>query len=77
MREDELMLALQMLLDRMNSGNMPISQEMWEKMQKGGMAGGNVTNVNITSGRPGKQVNYLFLLHIIIYGTELPVALHL
>ncbi|KAI8480901.1 hypothetical protein Bbelb_413740, partial [Branchiostoma belcheri] len=40
LREQELMLALQILLDRMNSGNIPISKEMVEEAQRRlGMAG--------------------------------------
>lgn len=58
-REAELMAALQLLLDRLNSGDLPISQSMWEQIQKGGVVpeGGSVMNINRMPGGQGKQVN--------------------
>lgn len=58
-REAELMAALQLLLDRLNSGDLPISQNMWEQIQKGGVVpeGGSVMNINRMPGGQGKQVN--------------------
>lgn len=58
-REAELMAALQLLLDRLNSGDLPISQSMWEQIQKGGVMpeGGSVMNINRMPGGQGKQVN--------------------
>lgn len=53
------MAALQLLLDRLNSGDLPISQSMWEQIQKGGAMpeGGLVMNINRMPGGQGKQVN--------------------
>lgn len=53
------MAALQLLLDRLNSGDLPISQSMWEQIQKGGIVpeGGSVMNINRMPGGQGKQVN--------------------
>lgn len=62
-REGDLMLALQMLLDKLNSGNIPLSQEQWEKMQSGRAAGvsanttTNTTNIVNTSGATHTQLN--------------------
>lgn len=58
-REAELMAALQLLLDRLNSGDLPISQNMWEQIQKGGVVpeGGSIMNINRMPGGQGKQVN--------------------
>ena len=61
-RESDLMLALQMLLDKLNSGNIPLSQEQWDKMQSGQAAGMGVntstttTNIVNTSGGAHLQV---------------------
>lgn len=53
------MAALQLLLDRLNSGDLPISQNMWEQIQKGGVVpeGGSIMNINRMPGGQGKQVN--------------------
>lgn len=53
------MAALQLLLDRLNSGDLPISQSMWEQIQKSGAMpeGGSVMNINRMPGGQGKQVN--------------------
>lgn len=52
------MAALQLLLEQLNSGNLPISQNVWEQIQKGGVMpdGGSVTNINRLPGGRGKQV---------------------
>lgn len=55
------MLALQLLLDKLNNGNIPINKTTWEQLQQGGpgQAGDNVTNINVMSGGAGggKQVS--------------------
>ena len=43
------MLALQMLLDKLNSGNIPLSQEQWEKMQSGEAADVGATTSTTTN----------------------------
>lgn len=63
-REAELMASLQLLIDRLNSGDLPISQSVWEQIQKGGAVpeGGSVTNINRLPGGHGKQVNLIRLI---------------
>ncbi|RUS80922.1 hypothetical protein EGW08_011303, partial [Elysia chlorotica] len=62
-REGDLMLALQMLLDKLNSGNIPLSQEQWNKMQSGQAAGvgsntsTTTTNIVNTSGGSHLQLS--------------------
>ena len=59
-REAELIAALQLLLDRMNSGNVPISQNILEQLQKSGGgdgAGMGLSNINYTTA--GGQVGVM------------------
>ena len=50
-REEDMMSALKLLLDKLNSGNIPLSPEMWKQMQTGKAASGStVTNINISGG---------------------------
>ena len=46
-REDELMSALQILLERLNSGQIPINQSMYEQLQKGGTGGDTTTTTSV------------------------------
>lgn len=41
-RLGDLMLALQVLLDKLNSGNLPMSKDMWEQLQSGVVKGPGV-----------------------------------
>jgi len=53
-REEELMTALQLLLDRLNTGQIPISPAMYQQLQTGtGPAGSNTesTTVNFSGTR--------------------------
>jgi len=55
------MAALQLLLDKLNSGNIPINQTTMEKLQTGGAAGQHTdtTTTNVGVGKlsaGGKQV---------------------
>ena len=50
------MAALQILLDRLNSGNIPINQSVWEQIQKGDTSPAGGSTTNITGGLGGKQV---------------------
>ena len=61
-REAELIAALQLLLDRMNSGNVPINHSILEQLQKSGGgdgAGMGLSNVNYTTA--GGQVRVLVM----------------
>ena len=59
-REAELMAALKVLLDRLNTGNIPLSKESWEKLQREPPAGSSSSSVNIFhSGGSGAQVRTL------------------
>lgn len=59
-REAELMAALQLLLERLNSGNIPINQSVWDQLQNGGdikQPDSFTTNItNLPGGTGGKQV---------------------
>ncbi|KAH3741464.1 hypothetical protein DPMN_048189, partial [Dreissena polymorpha] len=64
-READLMLALQLLLDRLNTGQIPISQTIYEQLRKdGGVEGGattssssDTTNINFTGPMGGSQMS--------------------
>lgn len=65
-READLMMALQLLLDRLNSGQIPMSQTMYEQLRKdGGVAGGaanttsssDTTNINFTGPMVRHQIS--------------------
>ena len=45
-REAELMEALQLLLNRMNTGNIPMSPEMLDSLRRGGAAGQSSANIH-------------------------------
>ena len=55
-REEDLMTALKNLLDKLNSGNIPLSQQMWEQLKTGKPGSSNVTNINITGAGTHMQV---------------------
>ncbi|WAR00886.1 hypothetical protein MAR_025258, partial [Mya arenaria] len=63
-REEELMMALQMLLDRLNSGQVPISQSMYEQLRKDNGSDGTPntsdTTVNFTGSQGGNQLSRAF-----------------
>lgn len=65
-REAELMASLKLLIDRLNTGNIPLSKETWEKLQHGApdngihstkkvyhVSGGDLVGVNFYSCRYG------------------------
>jgi hypothetical protein len=60
------MAALQLLLDRMNSGNVPINKSVWEQLQGSGdtkQGDSSQTNItNLAAGSGGKQVCILCLV---------------
>lgn len=60
-REGELMSALQLLLERLNTGNIPVNQSVIDQLQKGGdikHPDTYTTNItNLPAGTGGKQVS--------------------
>ena len=57
------MLALQLLLDRLNSGNVPINKSVLEQLQKsgGGGGGGLMTETNTTNISGGRVSISVFI----------------
>ena len=68
-REDELMAALQLLLDRLNSGNLPVNQTFLEQLQKGasGVGTGITTDTTDVRYAPGSLVGTSVLYRKRIY----------
>ena len=61
------MSALKLLLDRLNTGNIPLSKEAWEKLQKEPPPNGSNTNsLNIFRTGGGKQVRHFICLSFIV-----------
>ena len=58
-RDAELMAALKLLLDRLNSGQIPINKSVLEQLQRGG-DGGDTTTSTLTNVNYGDSVSVIF-----------------